>query len=296
MPRSALIDTDPGIDDALAILAALASPEVEVLGLTTVGGNIGLPRTTHNAGAILGLAGRAEVPVHSGAAAPLSAGAGAATEVHGGDGLGGVALPDPPRAAGAGAVAWMARTLRAAPPGAVDLFTLGPLTNLAQLLSEAPDAARRLGRVIAMGGAVEVPGNAAEARAEFNLAYDPAAAAQVIAAGLPLTLVPLDVTRQVRADRAYVARLAAAGGPVPTVAAALIEGYFAAGRTAESRPLHDPCVPLLAEAPALFDIVRRALAVDPADGALIPGPHAVDVALGVDAAAVLDLLARRLGA
>ena len=298
-PRPVIIDTDPGLDDAVAILHALGCPAFDVLGLTTVAGNIGLDRTTANAAGLVAVAGHA-CPVIPGAAAPLGRAGIDAAEVHGDDGLGGVRLPAPLRAPRSGpAHRWLAETLRARAPGSVTLMTLGPLTNLALLLREAPDAAARLGPVIAMGGAVDAPGNQigadGEKRAEFNFAFDPEAVAEVLAAGLDLTLIPLDVTRRVRADRPFVASLAG-GGPRARTAAALIEAYFYGHEGTTSRPLHDPCVPLCALDPALFRVETRVLGVDftAHPGALVPGPHPVRCALGVDGAAALALLAEGL--
>ncbi|MFV0333666.1 MAG: nucleoside hydrolase [Tropicimonas sp.] len=284
-----IIDTDPGIDDAIAILYALRNPALDVLALTTVAGNIGLDVTTRNAGRIAALAG-VRVPVHPGAAAPLGRAARPETGIHGNDGLGGVAFPEPLQPASEeGAIAAMARLLATAPAGSVDLHCLGPLTNLALLLRSAPQAARRIGRVIAMGGAVEVAGNVGP-KAEFNIAHDPEAAVEVLAAGLDLTLIPLDATRQLRADAACIAALRRGGAGPATAAADLIEAYFAATSGAESRPLHDPCVPLLACHEALFRIETYALGVDPATGALLPGPDRVRVAMGLEAGALHDHL------
>jgi len=295
MPRAVIIDTDPGLDDAVAILFALSRPDAfDLRGITTVAGNIGLATTTRNAGRLLALAGRADVPVLAGAAGPLARPGIDETRIHGADGLGGVALPEPLRPAHPGAVAWMAAQLTAAEAGSVDLLALGPLTNLAQLIAEAPAAARRLGRVIAMGGAVHEPGNVGP-RAEFNLAADPEAAAAVLGFGLDLTLVPLDVTRRVRARREDLARLAA-GGAAGRACAALIEAYFegtqAVSARRGSRPLHDPCVMLLAAHPALFGCDRLRLAVDcgAEPGALLPGEAELSVALRVEGAAALETL------
>lgn len=303
MTIRAIIDTDPGIDDAVAILFALASPQFEVLGITTVAGNIGIGTTTRNAGRLLALAGRADVPVHAGAAAPLARKGFDTAEIHGADGLGGVAFPEPQASSGADAVGWLARTLMAEPAGTVQLLTLGPLTNLARLVTDHPQAARRIARVIAMGGAVHDRGNIGP-RSEFNMAADPEAADIVLGAGLPFVLIPLDVTRKVRASAPYCAALAASGRPGAVASARLIEAYFQSttvtGSGAESRPLHDPCVMLLAEAPELFTLEPMGLSVDLGPtrdaGALSPdaGRPQVQVALGVDGAGALDLLARRL--
>ena len=287
-----IIDTDPGIDDAIAILYALRSGQ-EVAAITTVAGNIGLTVTTRNAGRITALAGAA-VPVHAGADAPLMGVAKPETGIHGDDGLGGVAFPDPAAPAEAeDALDAMTRLIDASAPGAITLFCLGPLTNLARLIQSAPVSAARLGPVIAMGGAVDEPGNIGP-RAEFNIAHDPHAAAAVLAAGLDLTLIPLDATRQLRADRAYIAALQDTGTPAARASAALIEAYFAATTGHESRPLHDPCVPLYHARPDLFRIETRSLDVDLQTGALDPGPHAIKVVMGVDADAVRAELQRGL--
>jgi purine nucleosidase/pyrimidine-specific ribonucleoside hydrolase len=296
-PRPVVIDTDPGIDDAIAILFALAEPALEVLALTTVGGNIGLDRTTDNALRLLTLAGRSEVPVFAGAAHPLVRPPVAEVRIHGQDGLGGVVLPAPlghPRPEPAAEA--LAGILTAHPPGGVDLLALGPLTNLAALIAGHPGAAARIGRVIAMGGAVREAGNTAHG-AEFNLGHDPEAAGAVLAAGLDLTLIPLDATRRVRAGAAWLDRLDRQGTASARTVRALVGAYLDAGRVGESRPLHDPCVPLLAVAPGLFGCEEMRLAVDLADrpGVLGPGPHPLRVAMTVDAAGALDRIADRLG-
>lgn len=299
-----VIDTDPGIDDAVAILLALTCPEFDVLGLTTVAGNIGLGTTTRNAGRILALAQRPDIPVIAGAAAPLARKGIDVGEIHGDDGLGGVAFPEPAAPAVAeDAVAWLAGHLLREPAGAIDLLALGPLTNLARLIERHPEAARRVRRVVAMGGAIDEPGNAGSG-AEFNLATDPEAAAIVLRAGLPLTLIPLDVTRRVRATRADTERLAAASKPGARAAGALIEAYFqstASGAAVrESRPLHDPCVMLYCLAPHLFEIERLHLSIDTSAvseaGSLSrhPAGHAVDVAMKVNGSGALATLLERL--
>jgi purine nucleosidase/pyrimidine-specific ribonucleoside hydrolase len=199
-----------------------------------------------------------------------------------------------------GAVEALARWLGDRPAGAVDLHALGPLTNIAGLIRHHPEAARRIGRLIIMGGALDERGNVGP-RSEFNLACDPEAAAIVFASGLDITLIPLDVTRKVRARRADLDRLRAAGTVRGALTADLIAAYFAAtpqaGAGADaSRPLHDPCVMAYALRPELFRLETTGLAVDCGDGpdagALTRDPAAapVKVALGVEAEAVLDLL------
>lgn len=303
--RAVVIDTDPGIDDAVAILLALASAEFDVLGLTTVAGNLGIATTTRNAGRILAFAGRADIPVIAGAVEPLARKGFDTADIHGGDGLGGVAFPEPAAEASADAVAWLAGLLESRPAGSVDILALGPLTNIALLLRDHPAAARRIGRIVAMGGAVHEPGNIGP-RSEFNLAADPEAAAEVLAAGPDLTLIPLDVTRRVRARQPDLDRLRANGAPAASVSAELIGAYFQAtaetSQVRESRPLHDPCVMLQALRPDLFGVETLRLAVDLTDG-VDAGALALDdakglpvkVAMTVDGPAVLDIMIERLG-
>lgn len=301
MSRLVVIDTDPGIDDAVAILFALASPAFDVIGITTVAGNIGISTVTRNAGRILALAGRPEIPVIAGAAAPMSRKGFDTREIHGDDGLGGVLFPEPLAAPLGGAVEWLAETLLRHPSGSVDILALGPFTNVARLVREHPAAAGRIGRIIAMGGAIDERGNIGP-HSEFNLAADPEAADIVLRAGLPLVLIPLDVTRKVRATRDDLERLRASERPFALVSADLIDAYFQSTTGGESRPLHDPCVMLYAERPDLFGVERIALTVDVGDGvdagALVrDGAGAtVTVAMRVEAAAALDLLAERLTA
>lgn len=303
MTTRVLIDTDPGIDDAVAILYALASPKFEVLGITTVAGNIGIGRTTRNAGRILALMGREDIPVHAGAAGPLARKGFEVAEIHGADGLGGVEFPMPAVPAKDDAVGFLARTLLREPASEVVLMVLGPMTNIARLFREHPVAARRVNRIIAMGGALRDKGNIGP-RSEFNMAADPEAADIVLGSGLPIVLVPLDVTRQVRATPDDCARLRAAGTPQADHAARLIEAYFlnttVTGPGTGSRPLHDPCVMLMAAHRELFGVEATGLAVDLGPtrdaGALTPD-HArmlVLVAAEVDGRAAVDRLVEGL--
>jgi len=299
-PRLTVIDTDPGIDDAIGILLALASPSFTIAGITTVAGNIGIETTTRNASRLLAFADREDIPVFRGAAAPLSRLGPEPLNLHGEDGIGGVALPDPARVPeNQDAVEWLANFLMEQPAGIVDVLALGPLTNLARLILEQPEAARRICRIIAMGGAIHEHGNVGP-RSEFNLWADPEAAAVVVESGLPLVLIPLDVTRRVRATREFVQTLASDGKPVAAMVGSLIESYFEAATNRESRPLHDPCVMLYALAPELFRVEELRLIVDSGDGEMAgaltinPDRSPVQVALGVDGTGALDLLARCL--
>ncbi|WP_262031556.1 nucleoside hydrolase [Microvirga sp. Mcv34] len=301
-PRHIVIDTDPGIDDAIGILLALASPEFSIAGITTVAGNIGIDTTTRNAGRLLAFAGQHDIPVFEGAAAPLSRPGPAPLNLHGKDGIGGVALPAPARPPESRpAVEWLADLLLSEPAGSVDIFALGPLTNVARLVLDHPDAAKRIGRIIAMGGVIAEAGNVGP-RSEFNLWADPEAADAVVSSGLLLVLVPLDVTRRVRATRDFTAALSASGKPLASMVADLIESYFETSTHQESRPLHDPCVMLFALAPDLFRLenLRLSVGTGPTEeaGALTVDENGapVQVAMGVDGPAALELLARTLAA
>jgi purine nucleosidase/pyrimidine-specific ribonucleoside hydrolase len=302
-PRLTVIDTDPGIDDAIGILLALASPSFTIAGITTVAGNIGIETTTRNAGRLLAFVGREDIPVFQGAAVPLSRVGPEPLNLHGEDGIGGVALPDPARLPeNRHAVEWLADFLMEQPAGAVDVLALGPLTNLARLVLEKPEAARRIGRIIAMGGAIHEHGNVGP-RSEFNLWADPEAAAVVVACGLPFVLIPLDVTRRVRATREFVEALSSSGKPTAAMVASLIESYFEAATNRESRPLHDPCVMLFALSPELFECEDLQLSVSVARNEqagelaiMAEGGAMVRVAMRVDAPAVLELLTRQLTA
>jgi purine nucleosidase/pyrimidine-specific ribonucleoside hydrolase len=268
-PLSVLVDTDPGLDDALALFLACASPMLEIAGIVTVAGNIGLARVTENALALLAHADRNDIPVVAGAASPLERRHLTAAEIHGDDGLGGVALEAPPRAAlTTDATSFMSEELTRRPERTLRILALGPLTNVARLVQSHPSFAARLERVVAMGGAVREAGNVTPF-AEFNIAADPEAADVVLRSGIPLTLVPLDVTRKVTADLGFCTRLRETGGKVAATSAALIEAYLrnlAARRQAKAIaalagqpllfPLHDPCVVLHAIRPDLFGSER----------------------------------------
>jgi purine nucleosidase/pyrimidine-specific ribonucleoside hydrolase len=208
MPRRVLIDTDPGVDDALALILALQSPELRVEAITTVSGNVPVDLATRNALTVLGLfPPERRPPVARGAERPLARPLYTAAHVHGDDGLGGVSqlrLADgrrryPPAdeaLAPVDAVGCLHELIRRY-PGELTLIALGPLTNVALALQRDPSLMRQLAGLVVMGGAVGVPGNVTPV-AEFNIYVDPEAAQQVFAAGLPLTLVGLDVTERVR--------------------------------------------------------------------------------------------------
>jgi inosine-uridine nucleoside N-ribohydrolase len=234
-----ILDCDPGHDDAIAIMLALASPELELLGVTTVSGNQTLPKTTANALRVLELIGRADVPVHAGADRPLLREQHVAADVHGESGLDGPALPPPTtRPQPQHAVDYLAEQIRAR-DGRLTLVPSGPLTNVALLLARYPDA--RPERVVLMGGSIG-EGNTTPA-AEFNIWADPEAAQRVFGAGLDVTMIGLDVTHRALITDVHRERLRAAG-KVARVAAELLDFYsrFHTHRYPDlaGAPLHDP--------------------------------------------------------
>ena len=252
MARKVIIDTDPGKDDAVAILLALAAPEeLEVLALVAVAGNVPLARTEGNARRLLELGERSDIPVHAGCDRPLARPPITAEHVHGGTGLDGLSLPDPatPLRPEHG-VDYLIAALRDAAPGSVTLCLLGPATNLAAALARAPDIGPRIAEVVWMAGARSEGGNVTPA-AEYNVHADPEAAAALLGSGVPLTLLPLDLTHQVRLTPARTTRLRGIGTAAARAVAALFAGAPPPHEGAGS-PLHDPCVIAHLLRPGLF--------------------------------------------
>ena len=253
--RNIIIDTDPGQDDAVAILLALASPELNVLGITAVAGNVPLALTTRNICQVLELAGRTDVPVYAGAAQPLVRKLVTAEHVHGSTGLDGPTLPEPTLLLKEGEAAdFIVRTMRSEPAGSVTLCALGPLTNLALALSRAPDIAPRIREIVLMGGGCFEGGNITPA-AEFNVYVDPHAAQQVLASGVPIVMMPLDVTHQVLTTQARVAALRTIGTRCAVAVAdmlAFFERFDVEKYGTDGGPLHDPCVVAYLLQPSLF--------------------------------------------
>ena len=255
-PRKIIIDTDPGQDDAVAILLALASPEeLEVLAITAVAGNVPLALTQRNARTVCELAGRTDVPVHAGCDRPLARPLVTAEHVHGKTGLDGVDLPEPTMALSAmDGVEAIVHHLRREPPGTVTLCALGPLTNVATALQRAPDIAERLDAIVLMGGAYFEVGNTTPA-AEFNIYVDPEAAEIVLHSGVDITFLPLDVTHKALITRARLARIAALGTPVAAAVTGWLdffERFDLEKYGHEGGPLHDPCVIAWLLRPDLF--------------------------------------------
>lgn len=244
-PHQIIIDTDPGQDDAVAILLALASPEVKVLAITTVAGNVPLALTSANARKVCELAGRPDIPVFAGCDRPLKRPLITAENVHGKTGLDGIELPEPQMPLQAQhSVDFIIETLRNAPEKTITICSLGPMTNTAQALLKAPDIAARVKRIVLMGGGFFEGGNITPS-AEFNMFVDPDAAKIVFAAGIPLTVIPLDVTHQALTSKEWVDGLRSMDNQVgPAVAAwtDFFERYDMEKYGSEGAPLHDPCV------------------------------------------------------
>lgn len=260
MPRPIIIDTDPGIDDAVAILLALAAaPELAVQALVAVAGNVALAVTERNARAVLELAGRPDVPVFAGCPRPLGGARVDAATVHGESGLGGLVLPPPTvKLQPEHGVSWLIETLRAAPRKSITLCALGPLTNIATALVMAPGIAQAIAELVIMGGGTR--GNITAA-AEFNIHCDPPAAEIVFRSGIPITLVPLDVTRQTLADPPRIAPIAALGTRCGTACATLLSPH---GEAQLVEAMHDPCVIAYLLAPELFRAAPAHVAVETA--------------------------------
>ena len=270
--RPILIDTDPGQDDAVALLLALASPEeLDVRAVTTVAGNVPLALTTKNALAIVELAGRDDVPVYPGCARPMVKELVTAEYVHGPTGLDGADLPDPnTMVADAHGVDAIIEILRAASvsDGGMTLCTLGPLTNVAMAMVKAPDIVGNIRELILMGGSCFEGGNVNPA-AEFNMFVDPHAAYVVLESGVPIVMMPLDVTHKALATPARVQAFADLGtGPGNVVAEMLgfSERHDKEKYGSDGAPLHDPCVLAYLLEPGLFDGRRCAIGIETGPG------------------------------
>jgi len=250
-----IFDTDPSPDDAVAFLAALASPELEVLAITTVAGNVPVELTSKNARKALELAGRTEIPVYAGAAAPLLRPLVTAEHVHGRTGFDGYELPEPQTPLAMGfAPQTIVDLVMAQPPRTVTLCCLAPLTNIALALAREPRLADHLVGIVLMGGAWSEAGNITPA-AEFNFYVDPEAAARVFASGVDITMIPLDCTHQALITDERLSMLRSSGTPVGIAFYHLLEfnkRFDLAKYGWPGGPLHDATVTAWLLAPQLF--------------------------------------------
>jgi purine nucleosidase len=315
-PTKLIIDTDSGVDDAMAIYMALASPELDVIGLTSVFGNASVEVTTRNARAIISAGGRLDMPVVAGAAAPLAGPYfGPVHQVHGVDGLGDGDLTLPPASASSlpvSAPEFLWQTAREH-PGELTILALGPLTNLALALRLYPDIQNLVTGIVVMGGNALVPGNANPC-AEANILGDPEAADLVFGAAWPITMVGLDVTHNIILSGAAIDRITAGPDPTNRVLAAalpLYRGFFKRTNKIDGIFLHDPSAVAAIVAPELFCFAQWPLRVettgfsrgktwpclgdtdDPAPSAWQGRPH-VKIATQADGLRVAALVTERL--
>ncbi|EKB29334.1 pyrimidine-specific ribonucleoside hydrolase RihA [Aeromonas dhakensis] len=309
MALPVILDCDPGHDDAIALILALASPELKVLAVTTSAGNQTPDKTLNNALRILTLLGRDDIPVATGAPKPLARELIIADNVHGESGLDGPKLPDPAFAPVAmTALELMAKCLRESPEP-VTLVPTGPLTNIALLLAAHPELKSKIARIVLMGGAAGA-GNWTPA-AEFNIYVDPEAADMVFKSGLPITMCGLDVTHQAQVMDEDIERVRAITNPVAQCVAGLLDFFMIYHRDPKwgfaGAPLHDPCTIAWLLAPALFHGVECRVDIE-TGGTHTSGMTVVDrygltgkaanalVLLGLDRAGFIDLLVTRLRA
>jgi purine nucleosidase len=308
-PIDLIIDTDPGADDVVALLLAMASPQALALrAITTVAGNVRIDKTSRNARLAREWGGRPDVPVYAGAPRPLLRAPIYATHIHGSEGLPGIEVHEPalPLAPGS-AVRYLVDTLREAPAHSITLAMLGPQTNLALALIEAPEIVRGLKEVVVMGGAHFNGGNITPV-AEFNLFADPHAAQVVLDSGVPLTYVPLDLTHKVLTSEARLAQIGALGNQAGRLVRAILDAYVQADMLhygLPGGPVHDANVIAWLLAPELFDGRQVALTIDcregPTFGQTIPDwygktgqePRVMWLDRG-DAQGFFDLLCERL--
>ena len=293
-----LIDTDPGVDDAIAILMALAAPNAEVVGLTTVGGNVSRARATRNALALLQAAGRPDIPVARGAARPLSGSFRPSVAFHGPGGLS-TRLAEPlNRPVSTSAVDFIEQHI-ATSTGEITVVALGPLTNLSRLERRHPGTLRKSAGVVVMGGAVETRGNVTPA-AEFNFQSDPLAASEVMGLDVPITLADLGACRQVGISREQ-ARALTANTPLGHLALRVLQGWFARDSDRLRFEFYDPLAIALALEPGIATYRRVSLEVGTKNRESLgettvsaePGPIAV--AAQIDSTSFFRLLRDLLG-
>jgi purine nucleosidase len=309
MRHPIIIDTDPGLDDAVAILLAFAAAEeLEVLGLVAVAGNLPLAQTERNARRVCELAGRLDVPVYAGCARPILRPLATAARVHRETERDRLLLSDPTIALQPQhGVDFLVETLLASEPGTITLCALAPLTNIAMALVQAPDIASKIRELVVMGGACFELGNVTPA-AEFNMHVDPHAAAIVFGSGIPITMIPLDVTHQLVSSPARLAALQVLGNRCGPAVAGLLTSFEKNRRRKfglRARALHDPAVIAYLLRPALYDGRHVNVAIE-TESPLTVGMTVVDwwgvtgrkpnvrFKSSVDADGFYDLLAEKL--
>ncbi|WP_137153805.1 nucleoside hydrolase [Rhizobium sp. FKL33] len=309
-PRKIIIDTDPGQDDAAAIMLALGSPEeIDLLGVTTVAGNVPLSRTQTNARIVCEFSGRTDVKVFAGCDRPLKRPPVTAEYVHGPTGLDGPELFEPTMPLQAvNGVDFIIDTLRTHEAGTVTLCTLGPMTNVATAFQRAPDIVARVKEVVMMGGAYFEVGNITPS-AEFNIYVDPEAASIVLKSGAPVTMMPLDLTHKVLTLKARVEKIRALGNRAGVALAEMLdffERFDVEKYGSDGGPLHDPTVIAYLIKPEIFSGRHCNVEIE-LDSELTVGMTVIDwwrvtkreknamVMKDIDAQAFFDLLTERVG-
>jgi len=309
VPRKLIIDCDPGQDDAVALFLAMSAPdELEVLGVTTVAGNVPLELTQRNARMMCDIAGRTDMRVYAGCEKPMQLEAITAEYIHGNTGIDGVDVFDPETPLQDGhAVDFIVETLRSAKKGTVTLIPTGPMTNIATAIQRDPGILDAVDRIVSMGGAMREGGNRSPS-AEFNVLVDPHAAEIVYNCGRPVTAMGLDVTHQVLSTRQRVARIRDVGNDVAEATAGMLSffhRYDTKKYGSEGAPLHDPCTVAWLLRPELFDTKRCNLSVETSSELTLghtavdfwhvtDRPHNVEWTYAVDAEGFYDLLVERL--
>jgi purine nucleosidase len=306
-PRPLIIDCDPGVDDAVALLLAFAAPDLfDILAVTTVAGNVGGALTSRNACVIREIAGREDLPVFAGADRPLLVEPVAAEHFHGDTGLGTLPITAPRRGVEpTSAIQFLTETLTRAAPNSVSVAVTGPFTNIALALRAAPQIARGISEIVVMGGARSEGGNIT-ASAEFNIYADPHAAEIVFSSGLPIVTFGLDATHQVRTSPARMQRLEGLKSPQAQAVCNLLRFGEHVERTLAGRegaPLHDQCVIAYLMAPHLFETRPCRIAVETASPITrghtsvefrLSAPSNVQWAVNADAEGVFALIEQRL--
>jgi len=267
LPKRIIIDTDPGVDDALTFLLALASPEIQLEALTTTQGNVTVDAATRNALSILELCNASHIPVAAGSVLPLVQPLRASTDVHGTSGIGDAKLPKPKsKPVPQHAVDYLIERVLAE-PNEISIFPIGPLTNVAMAIRKEPRVAKAVKELVIMGGAIQENGNATPL-AEFNIFIDPHAAHIVFHSGIPITLIPLDVTHKCILTLEHVHRLLKVNSPITTFFKDAVEFYvrYSLDKGFTGSALHDPLTLATIIMPELLTLKEYYVDVDHSGG------------------------------
>ena len=307
MKKTLIIDCDPGVDDATGLLLAFAAPDLEVLAVTTVGGNVPAAQTARNACILRQIAGREDVPVFMGAEQPLRRAPAGAGEFHGAEGLGDLAPVETRQSHEAETASEaLIRLIHSREPKTITLVVMGPMTNVALALRQDPSLADRIQQIIAMGGARSEGGNIT-ASAEFNIWADPDAAHEVLSTSVPVVLLGLDATHQVRATEERIAAIETIDSDPARTVAAMLRFSQRVERTIvgwDAAPLHDPCTIAYLMRPELFEVCPAHIRIE-TESDLTRGHTAVEFRVAADSAphlwatkadaeGVFDLITRTL--